>query len=113
MLKGMGTVLGNLDRWYVEKMAGVEAVGRNIAAKAEGKAKRERLWQDRTSAARDELHAGTQWDSATALIIYLAHGVDYGPYLELCNDGKYAIIEKTLNSFKAELLTSVKAILNA
>lgn len=113
MLKGMGTVLGNLDKWYAEKIAGCEAVGRNIAAKAEGKAKIDRPWKDRTANARQGLKGGTQWDSATALIIYLAHSVDYGPYLELANDSKYAVIEKTLNSFRAELLESVKAILNA
>jgi len=113
MLKGMGTVLGNLDRWYAEKMAGCEAVGRNIAAKAEGKAKRDRPWTDRSHDARDELHAGTQWDSPTALIIYLAHGVEYGPYLELAHDKKYEIIEKTLNSFRKELLNYVKMIMNS
>jgi len=109
----MGNVLGNLDRWQAEKMAGVEAVGRNIAAKAEGQAKRDRPWKDRTSNARQGLHGGTGWDSATAFIIYLAHGVEYGPYLELANSGKYAVIEKTLNSFRKELYDYVKAMLNA
>jgi len=113
MLKGTPTVMGNLDRWYAEKRAGIEAIGRNIAAKATAKAKTDRPWKDRTSHARQGLKGGTQWDSTTALIIYLAHSVDYGPYLELCNDGRFAVIEKTLNSFRAELLTSVKAILNA
>jgi hypothetical protein len=109
----LNEIFYNLDKWAEEKKAGIEAVGRNIAAKSEAKAKTDRTWKDRTANARQGLHAGTQWDSATALIIYLAHSVDYGPYLELCNDGKYAIIEKTLNSFRKELLDSVKAILNA
>jgi len=109
----LNEIFANLDRWHAEKIAGVEAVGRNISAKAEGQAKRDRPWKDRTSNARQGLHGGTGWDSATAFIIYLAHSVDYGPYLELANSGKYAVIEKTLNSFRKELYDYVKAMLNA
>ena len=106
-------VLTNLEKWHQEKRAGCEAISRNIAAKAQGKARQDRPWKDRTGNARQGLKGVTQWDSFTALIIYLAHSVEYGPYLELCNDGKYAIIEKTLNSLRKELYDSLKRIMNA
>jgi len=109
-------VLTNLEKWHQEKRAGCEAIARNIAAKAQGKARalpKEQSWQDRSGNARQGLKGGMQWDSFTALIIYLAHSVDYGPYLELCNDGKHAVLEKTLNSLRKELYDSLKRIMNA
>ena len=106
-------VLTNLDKWHQEKRAGCEAIARNITGKIQKKARKEAIWQDRSGDARKGLMGGTQWDSFTALIIYLAHSMEYGPYLELCNDGKYAIIEKTINSFRKELYDSLKRVMNA
>jgi hypothetical protein len=108
----LGEILANLDRYVYQKKAGAEMVARNIAAKAQAKAKADRPWTDRTGAARDELHAGVLWQDF-ALLLYLAHGVEYGPYLELCNDGKYAVLEKTLNSFGDELYNHVKRLMES
>ena len=42
--------------------------------------------------------------------IILSHSMEYGPYFGICNDGKYAILEKTLNSFREELHNNLKGL---
>ena len=103
-------VLSNLDKWKELKKAGITAVGMNTAKEAEAKAKQDAPWQDRTGNARQGLRGTSGWEGET-LKIRLSHSMEYGPYLELCNDGKYAILEKTLNSFREELHNNLKRIM--
>lgn len=66
-----------------------------IAQLLERDAKASARWTDRTGAARAGLVAWT--DVAQDVItIWLAHGVDYGRYLELAHGGRYATIMPTI-----------------
>jgi len=102
----------NLDRWHKEKKAGIAAVGQNVKANAERKAKQDAIWKDRTGNARQGLQGNSFWELATVFKITLGHTVEYGPYLELANDGKYAVLERTLNSLRGELYRNIKMMLN-
>lgn len=62
------------------------------AIKLEGDAKEQAKWTDRTGAARQRLK-GTVEKVSTGYRIKLAHGVDYGLWLELGAEKKYAIVE--------------------
>lgn len=53
-----------------------------FAARCESAAKTGAPWTDRTGAARQGLR-GFAVRTATAVILYLVHSVNYGPYLEL------------------------------
>ena len=55
-----------------------------------------RPWTDRTGKAKATLSAKVSQPSATTVRITLAHGVDYGIWLELAHAKKYAIIEPTI-----------------
>jgi len=110
----------NLNKWYASKVgaagappnAGIEAVGKNIAAIAQAKAKQNAIWQDWTHDARDTLQGNSFWESRTVFKITLGSGVDYGVYLELAHDRKYAILEKTLNSLRGEAFRNIKRIMD-
>lgn len=52
-------------------------------------------WTDRTGAARQRLQGSTE-KRANGYAIRIAHGVDYGLWLELAHEKKYAIIPDTL-----------------
>jgi hypothetical protein len=52
-------------------------------------------WTDRTGAARAGLHTTHNFEPGVFELI-LAHSVYYGIYLEICNSGKYSIIDKTI-----------------
>ena len=102
----------NLDKWYHEKRAGVEAIAGNVGAKAERAAKINAKWKDDTGNARQGLQHNVFWEKKDTLKLTLGHTVEYGPYLELANDGKYGILEKTLNNFRGSLYRWIKYILN-
>ena len=77
----------------------IEAVGifANTQAKnLERDAKKNRPWIDRTGEARKRLTGYVERIEHGYRII-LAHGVDYGIWLELANEGKYGIVGKMID----------------
>lgn len=55
-----------------------------------------RPWTDRTGMAKMTLNAKVSQPDPTTVRITLAHGVDYGLWLELANEKNYAIIAPTV-----------------
>jgi len=70
----------------------IEAYGKNNAP-----------WTDRTGAARDGLVADVSLEGSDVVITF-AHSVDYGLWLELIQDGTFAIIMPTLEALGPEIL---------
>lgn len=58
-------------------------------------AKEHRRWTDRTGHARQRL-TGYVGKISFGYRVYLAHGVDYGIWLELAHEKKYSIIPETI-----------------
>lgn len=58
-------------------------------------AKENRKWTDRTGRARASLNSSVAKISS-GYRIYLAHGVNYGIYLELAHEKRFAIIPQTI-----------------
>lgn len=54
-------------------------------------------WTDRTAHARQRLE-GTVESIPKGYRIIIAHGVDYGIYLECAHEKKYAILQKTVDT---------------
>lgn len=73
------------------------------ALKLQNYAKAHRPWTDRTGAARQRL-TGTPQAKPGGYRIALAHGVDYGIWLELAHEKRFAIIEPTLKAEGPEVL---------
>lgn len=73
------------------------------AMKFQNYAKQNRPWTDRTGHARQRL-VGYVEQLSQSVRIYIAHGVYYGIYLELCNSQRYAILQKTVNACSNEIL---------
>lgn len=67
------------------------------AAKLEAYAKANARWQNRTGDARRRLK-GDVLSHGDLYRIRLAHGVDYGIWLELANERRYAIIEESIDA---------------
>lgn len=75
------------------------AVVRERAQAMEEWAKTNAPWTDRTGAARSGLHASVIEESGQIGTVVLAHGVDYGLWLEIANGGRYAIIAQAVDMF--------------
>lgn len=65
------------------------------AAKLESNSKSNARWTDRTGDARRRLK-GDVLTVQNGYKLRLAHGVDYGKWLELAHERRYAIIEETI-----------------
>jgi hypothetical protein len=89
--------------------------GRNIAyeqAEAmEQYAKEHAPWTDQTGDARERLHATVEETGPIGTIV-LAHGVEYGVWLEIANGGRYSIIPQTVDVFGPRVMRSLQNMIN-
>lgn len=75
--------------------AAIRMYAETSALQLQNAAKENRPWTDRTGAARQRLR-GYIGASEVGWRIYLAHGVDYGIWLELAHEKRFSIIPKTI-----------------
>jgi len=112
-MAGLVQVLGNLGKWAVEKRAGIEAVARVTGTNMQNyaRSRAHNVWHKQTGAARAGLHGGSFWQNPFMLMIFIAHSMSYGIYLELAHDRKYAILEESRDKFKDSFYNGVKRIM--
>ena len=80
------------------------------AKKFENYAKLNRPWTDRTGHARQRLVGWVEMFS-DKVRIHIGHGVDYGVYLELAHEKRYAILQPTVNALSKEVLEGFKELM--
>lgn len=88
LLSGMTSSQSKLE-------AALKLFAESGAAKLEEAAKENARWVDRTGDARRRLK-GDAFPVSNGYKLRLAHGVDYGKWLELAHEKRYAIIEETI-----------------
>ena len=90
------TLSKNLDKMAVKLGAVILMYSATKAQELEFKMKENRPWTDRTNMAKTRLSAKVSQPSKDIIRITLAHGVDYGIWLELAHEKNYAIIAPTI-----------------
>ena len=90
------TLKKNLDTMSVKLGAVVLMYASTKASELQGKMKLNRPWTDRTGMAKALLTAKVSQPSKQLVRITLAHGVEYGIWLELAHEKNYAIIAPTV-----------------
>lgn len=93
----MSNILKSIVEKQAKTMAALGVYGDSVAKEMEAYAKSNRVWTDRTSDARDRLK-GDSKSMGTRVRCSISHGVDYGIYLEMCNEGKYRILKPTIDT---------------
>ena len=88
MLTGLASVESKAD-------AAIRMLAEQGAEKLRDSAQENRKWTDRSGQARQRLN-GSVSTIASGYRIYLAHGVDYGLWLELAHGKRFAIIPQTI-----------------
>lgn len=91
-ISGMLAGLGDLDN---AATAAVRVLAEQGAEKLQDFARENRKWTDRTGQARQRLQ-GYVSSIPNGYRIYLAHGVDYGIWLELAHEKRFAIIQPAI-----------------
>ena len=104
--------LKNLDRAFTSKeYGGLQMLMQTAATKMETWAKQNAPWTDRTGHARQRLTGQAYWENPSIVVASISHKVDYGKWLELAHQRKYAILEKTLEEHRGEIEEAVKTLL--
>ena len=103
-------LLGNLEKAEVKSQVAIEMLATEGAKKFQNYAKANRPWTDRTGHARQRL---TGWIDVLSnkIRVNIGHGVDYGIYLELCNEKRFAILQKTVNHCSKEILQGYRNLM--
>lgn len=103
-----------LDAYEQRLMEAIGILADAIAQGMQGQAQSGAPWNDVTGAARQGLR-GWAVKAATEVVMYLAHSVEYGPYLEL-GTSKMAprpIILPVLQANYPEVMAQVRALVGA
>ena len=82
------------------------------ASELQAKMKTNRPWTDRTGMAKALLSAKVSQPSPTIIRITLAHGVDYGIWLELAHEKNYAIIAPTIREEGPRVVGDLKGLMS-
>lgn len=76
-------------------------------------AQEHRPWTDRTGHARQRLKGTSNHPELNTWELTLAHGVDYGIWLECAHEKKYAIIQPTIQTKSPEIMNSFEGLINS
>lgn len=99
-----------LDNAETKSQVAIKMFAQEGAKKFENYAKINRPWTDRTGHAKQRL-VGYVETFSDKTRINIAHGVYYGVFLELCNNKRFAILQKTVNAISPEILRGFKKLL--
>ena len=100
---------GLVDR-EIKTRAALGLYADTVAKKMETHAKNNKPWIDRTGRAKQSLNSSWKWIGDVARV-ELSHGVDYGIYLEFCNEKRYAIIKPTIDAISPQAIRGLNKIL--
>lgn len=104
--RGIGRNVQELDRETIRRIA---VAFEFQAARSTGFMKTQAPWTDRTSAARNGLHAVAIHRPGSFELV-LSHAVSYGIWLEVCNSGRYQIILPALRQAIVELQSLIDGL---
>ena len=102
-------IKGLADR-EIKTRAALGLYADTVAKKMESHAKSNKPWVDRTGRAKQSLNSSWKWVGDVARV-ELSHGVDYGVYLEFCNEKRYAIISPTIDKISPQAIRGLNKIL--
>lgn len=82
------------------------------ASELQAKMKMNRPWTDRTGMAKAMLSARVSQPDTDTIRITLAHGVEYGIWLELAHEKNYAIIAPTIREEGPRMVSDLRNLMS-
>lgn len=101
-----------IDKMSTKLGAAVLMYASNQAQKLEASMKKNRPWTDRTGMAKARLSASVSQPDEHTIRITLAHGVEYGIWLELAHGENFAIIKPTINQEGPKVLEGFNGLMD-
>jgi hypothetical protein len=100
-----------LDEYETLLLLTMQAILKAHQADAERWMKDNAPWTDRTANARQSLWADVQrMEGQVGYELVLSHGVDYGFWLEVLQEGKYGIVLPAHDKYKADIIRAIQEI---
>lgn len=106
------TLNKNLDKMSVKLGAMLLMYAATKASELQAKMKLNRPWTDRTNMAKTMLNAKVSQPDKDTIRITLAHGVDYGIWLELAHGKNYAIIAPTVREEGPRIISDLNNLMS-
>lgn len=106
----MTSTLKGLEQVQDRLFEALRIVSHSAAKEMEAWAKQNAKWTDRTGNARQKLTGDVYWANPKVLETVLAHQVDYGVWLELAHNRKYAILEEAIKKKAPELFAQYRKL---
>lgn len=103
-------MLNKINIAATKSEAAIAMYADNGALTLQNYAREHRPWTDRTGHAKQRL-TGSVARVTQGYQIILAHGVDYGKWLELAHEKRYAIIQPTIQIKSPEILSGFNKLL--
>lgn len=107
-----GQTLRAIGNWNLRVRTALFKLCQAWAPFLEAEMKAKAPWKDRTGNARKTLNAKVFGHPAGqgAFGVNLSHGVEYGVYLELGNDGRWGITRKTMEANQSDFMESIRRL---
>lgn len=102
----------SLDKTATKLGAVILMYSSTKAKELEAKMKLGRPWTDRTGMAKALLSAKVSRPNEDLIRITLAHGVDYGIWLELANEKNYAVIAPTVRDEGPRIVEDLSGLMS-
>lgn len=102
----------NLDKMSTKLGAVILMYSATKASELQAKMKVNRPWTDRTGMAKGMLNAKVSQPSSNIVRITLAHGVDYGIWLEIAHEKNYAIIAPTVREEGPRIISDLNNLMS-
>jgi len=103
-------MLRGLAEKEIKTKAALGLYADTVSKNMESSAKANYKWTPRSGAAHQRLNGSWKW-IGNVVRVELSHGVDYGVYLELANEGKYAILWPTVQSCSPKAIRGLNNLL--
>lgn len=106
------TLNKNIDKMSTKLGALILMYAATKASKIQANMKLKRPWTDRTGMAKAMLNAKVSQPNDTIIRITLAHGVEYGIWLELAHEKRFAIIAPTIREEAPRIVEELQNIMS-
>lgn len=104
-------LLNGLAEREIKTKAALGLYADTVSKKMESHAKTNYPWTPRSGRAHQSLHSEPPKWIGNTIRCTLAHGVDYGIYLEFCNEKRYAIIKPTIDNITPSAIKGLQNII--
>ncbi|EPY6467517.1 hypothetical protein B2H94_13805 [Clostridium sporogenes] len=99
----IGNVIDGLSEFEMQSKISIGMYADIAAKNMEEYAKKNAPWKDQSGMDTETIKGGKQWEGDKCNF-YVSGNMECYPFLELCNDKKYAILKPTIDKLSPQIL---------